>query len=567
MKKFLSAILALLLLASCFTFVGCDEEEVIELNVYNCEDYISQDDGDGSADLISMFEEHCKEKYGLNVKVNYSTFGTLENMYNELQLTKEKEGDSFKYAYDLVCPSDYMIQKLIAEDMLEKYDYTIEKGQLGYVNDYYDNASQFIIDLFDRYNWRDYATCYMWGTMGYVYNPEVLESKEGYVEGDERHWDFIWKDYTNNLGTIKDSIRDTYSLALGYVYNEELTALREKYEAGNLTKDEYADTIVSIFNRTDVETVKKVQDALTVLKSNIYGFEVDSGKKDMATGKIAINFAWSGDAVYTLDLAEEDGTELYYAVPEEGSNVWFDGWVMPKGANVPLAQEFINFLAQPENAQANMNYIGYTSPIGGDFMYENCVDWYGTFIMLECEEGEHTYSDGEKYYYDEYVGNIDEDVLNEFKNEGGTYNFIYPEYGDDGEVVDIYEEEGVTLYYNDLNYFFTNACIEESEYDDYIVITDVIDRQCSTQYPTEEIVNRCAIMKYFNNEEMKRLNDMWDEVKVSKVPSWLMIVIVIILVLGVVAGFITLALKKKGVSFNIKFKNKNLTLISREILK
>ena len=565
MKRFFKFFVSFSLLFSLLTLYG--EGEVIELKVYNWEDYISIDDGSGeSVDLIKKFEQHCKEKFNLDVKVKYSTFGTLENMYNELMLTRTQAKDgSYTYAYDLVCPSDYMVQKMILEGMVEKYDYTIEEGKLGYINGYYDNASKFIVDLFKKYGWQDYATGYMWGTMGFVYNPEVITKLPGYTEGDEKHWSFIWKEYVKNLGTIKDSIRDTYALALGYVYSEELATLRKSYESGSLTKAQYTDKVVEIFNRTDEESVNKVEEALSILKENIYGFEVDSGKKDMATGKIAINFAWSGDAVYTLDTADEDenGAELYYAVPEDGSNIWFDGWVMPKGANVPLAQEFINFLAQPENAKANMDFIGYTSVIAGNEMFENCVDNYGTYVMVECEapkEGEAAEkAEGEeeeeqskpfldkesrKYYCDKYVGELSEEELNKFKNADGTYNFLYPDYDKDDNVTGMHKEENVTLYKHDLNYFFANKTTDAAEEKtDFTVITDVIGRQCSTQYPTEDIVARCAIMKHFDDEQMLRLNNMWDEVKVSS--SGMSMVIPVIIVVLTCLVFVVIAIVKR----------------------
>ena len=565
MKRFFELFVSFSLLFSLFSLYG--EGEVIELRVYNWEDYISIDDGSGeSVDLIKKFEQHCKEKFNLDVKVKYSTFGTLENMYNELMLTRTQAKDgSYTYAYDLVCPSDYMVQKMILEGMVEKYDYTIQEGKLGYINGYYDNASKFIVDLFKKYGWQDYATGYMWGTMGFVYNPEVITKLPGYTEGDENHWSFIWKEYVKNLGTIKDSIRDTYALALGYVYSEELAALRKSYESKSITKAQYTDKVVEIFNRTDEESVNKVEEALSILKENIYGFEVDSGKKDMATGKIAINFAWSGDAVYTLDTADEDenGAKLYYAVPEEGSNIWFDGWVMPKGANIPLAQEFINFLAQPENAKANMDFIGYTSVIAGNEMFENCVDNYGTYIMVECEapkegeaaekaEGEEEEEESKpfldkesgKYYCDKYVGELSEEELNKFKNADGTYNFLYPDYDKDDNVTGMHKEENVTLYKNDLNYFFANKTTDAAEEKaDFTVITDVIGRQCSTQYPTEDIVARCAIMKHFDDEQMLRLNNMWDEVKVSS--SGMSMVIPVIIVVLTCLVFVVVAIMKR----------------------
>ena len=122
----------------------------------------------------------------------------------------------------------------------------------------------------------------------------------------------------------------------------------------------------NILNRTDDDTIEKVEQALIDAKKNVFGFEVDSGKNDMITGKININFAWSGDAVYAIDEAEEQEVYLNYSVPQEGSNIFFDGWVMPKGANTTLAEAFVNYISMPENACANMDYVGYTSVIAGD---------------------------------------------------------------------------------------------------------------------------------------------------------------------------------------------------------
>ena len=207
----------------------------------------------------------------------------------------------------------------------------------------------------------------MWGTIGYIYNtantlPEEL-----------KNWDSILSDKFNQKVTIKDSIRDTYILAVGAVYEEELK---------NLDKNapDYSQKIAEIFNRTDDATLKKVEDFLKTAKQRLYGFEVDSGKTDMITGKIEVNFAWSGDAVYTIDEAELAGLEFGYVVPEEGSNVWFDGWVMPNGANESLATKFINFVSEPNNVIRNMEYIGYTSCMAQQEVFD--------YILENEEEGE-----------------------------------------------------------------------------------------------------------------------------------------------------------------------------------
>ena len=373
MKRIFNFLLALVIAACTLPLTACKKSDVLYLNVFNAEEYISEYDEEWeTVDAIAAFEKYATEKYGKKVVVNYSTFGTLENMYNELQLTKKKGKDGYTYAYDLVCPSDYMIQRMINEDMLERYDMN-EDGTYAALGNYNDNASAFIQNLFNGKTekdevtgyvgkWSEYAACYMWGTMGFVYNPEVLAANtaDGDITEMVNSWSLPWNAYFKNLGTIKDSIRDTYALAVGYTYREELMQLSSLKADGVLSQDEYQSALIKVFNNVNTPLLDEFKEAgltgekldavyslfkkyegkntvdsvgvnLKNLKSNVYGFEVDSGKKDMAAGKIAINFAWSGDAAYTLDLADEDGTELFYEVPKEGSNIWFDAWVMPKG--------------------------------------------------------------------------------------------------------------------------------------------------------------------------------------------------------------------------------------------
>ncbi|MBR6737372.1 MAG: extracellular solute-binding protein [Clostridia bacterium] len=575
MKKFFSLTLAFLMLFPTIFSVGCaKKDDVIYLDVYNWEDYLCIDE---DVNLIEAFEEMASEKYQKTVKVNYSTFGTNENMYNELQLSKVKREDgSYDYGYDLVCPSDYMIQKMILEGMVEKYDRTLNN-----LTNYDTYSSNYILNLFETNGWTDYACAYMYGTMGFVYNPDVL-AQNGYQDGDELKWDLPWKTYYKNLGTIKDSIRDTYALAIGYVYSSELLTLKESYNSGNYTESEYSKEVEKIFNLTDPETVQKVTDALTVLKGNVYGFEVDSGKRDMASGKIAINFAWSGDAVYTLDIAEEAGTELYYTVPEEGSNIWFDGWVMPKGANVELAQDFVNFLADPENAKSNMNFIGYTPAVAGEEMVELCKEWYGVYTLIETTDVDNAdfIDDDGTAYFEYYIQDaIDEGLLveginytlNGIDSETGykkiTVSEIkYPEYDDDENIIGFTSEENVELFDYDVSFLLTTR-EDNLNGVTYSVWTDTLGRQLTTQYPDRETVMRCAIMKHFSDEEMKRLNDMWDEVKVMAMPTWLMWFIVISILVVAVVYPIMAELNKRGVRINIKRKNPNLRLIKREILK
>ena len=367
MKKYL---MLLILLVLPFVLVGCgnETEQGLVLRVYNWQDYIDEGiDDDGQKIGTSVMEEWQNwyyETYGEKVEVVYDTFETCETMMNTLKTGKT--------TYDLICPSEYTIQKMIRLDMLDKYDYNLKDKNGNLIMDNYHYVSPYLIDLFNDKGWNDYAVPYMWGTMGFIYNPENVK------EEDVKHWSILWDENYNNMATAKDSIRDTYVVGVMHVYYDELMALRSDWESGKITQEQYTKQVGLIMNRCDDETLLKVEKALKEMKDNVYGFEVDSGKSDIVTGKVSINFAWSGDAVYSLDVAEEEnGVYLNYEVPEEGSNVWFDGWVMPKGANKELAQSFVNYLCKPNIAVRNMNYIGYTSSIVGDDIIDMIDDWYG----------------------------------------------------------------------------------------------------------------------------------------------------------------------------------------------
>ena len=469
-RIFCAVSLLCLCLPMLLPLAGCSSSENVQtLRVYNWEDYISTSDDEGeSIDLIAKFEE---ENPG--VRVEYSTFGTNENMYNELKI-----GGG---GYDLVCPSDYMIMKMIAEDMCEPF--TEEFLQESHYAQY---ASPYIRELFDRNYaevngekryWSEYSVPYMWGTMGYVYNPELVDPH------DMESWAGIWKEANAGKSTIKDSVRDSYFLGVAYVYREELAALAQQYGVTDLSSEnytEYNDQLTEIMNRTDEQTLDAVKDALLTLKENLYGFEVDSGKQDIVTGKISINFAWSGDAVTAMNDAEpqldeetgelKQGVYLNYAVPEECSNIWFDGWVMPKGANVELAQKFIDFLSDPENAVANMNFIGYTSAIAGDAVFDEMLDWY-----------------------------------------------------DESEDAD---PDDLVAY--DLNYFFAGTGEDENRDYTIYVTQENVNRQISAQYPNEAIVARSAVMRFFDDETNAAVNELWEEVKGLPIPGWAYLVIAVI---------------------------------------
>ena len=465
MKKILTFaiifVLAFSLMMPCTAFAAQDNL----LRIYSWEDYIYTDEDTGKT-LADDFVDWYKQKTGKTIRVEYSTFGTNEIMYNELKIS----GSSSGYSYDLICPSEYMIQKMIKENMLEEYsaEFLDESNPENY---YINNVSGYIKNLFESHktengkSWANYAAGYMWGTMGFIFNPDKIDAN------DIAHWKAVWDEKYKNQSTLKDSVRDTYFMGLAYVYSDELTDLATQFKNGELTAEQYNKQVNTILNRTDDETIDKVEDALKQAKNNVFGFEVDSGKNDMITGKININFAWSGDAVYAMDEAEAQNVYLDYSVPVEGSNIFFDGWVMPKGANTKLAEAFVNYISMPENACANMDYIGYTSVIAGDDVFDRMVDYF------------------ELTTADDYAT--------------------------------LSADEQAELTAVDLSYFFDDLSDGRSA----TVYTDVTGRQFYAQYPDLDTINRCAIMNYFDSETNEKISVLWENVKGTELPVWVLILL------------------------------------------
>ncbi len=527
MRKYL---ILLLLLFLPLVLTGCDSnEEGLVLRVYNWQDYIDEGlDEDGQkigTSVIEEWQDWYYQTYNTKVSVVYDTFETCETMMNNLKTGKT--------TYDLVCPSEYTIQKMIRLEMLDTYDYDLKDKNGNPVMTNYHYVSPYLKQLFSSQGWEQYAVPYMWGTMGFIYDPENVN------EEDIKHWSILWDENYKNYATAKDSIRDTYVVGVMYVYYDELMNLKSDLEKGTITQKQYTQKIQEIMNRCDDETLSKVEKALKQMKNNVYGFEVDSGKSDIVTGKVSINFAWSGDAVYSLDVAEEENERyLNYQVPEEGSNVWFDGWVMPKGANKELAQSFVNYLCDPKIAVRNMNYIGYTSSIVGDEILDMIDDWYGAILPEYKEETS-------SWWYDEVNLNITDinlsyqvidneiylgsqkisDILQNIKDEDGT---PYSEY------------YNCTYYEVDLSYLFEGSVSEEYLTDGKVIVAvEERGRQFDTQYPDYDTISRCGIMEDFGDRNDAVLA-MWENVKIGDIPISLTIGLVIV----VVALFVALNVSK-----------------------
>ena len=344
----------------------------------------------------------------------------------------------------------------------------------------------------------------------------------------------------------------------------------------------YNDMIQEIFDfkldgsassdQENLEKIAVVKEELISLKNNIFGFEVDSGKNDIITGKIKLNLAYSGDAVYSIDTAYlEQDKELEYYVPEDGSNIWYDAWTLPKGSNKELAYTFLNYLSDPKNAADNMDYIGYTPYIVGDELFTLTGSWYGACDYLSTAT----------YYVDTYV--IYEDVLYNCIQDKESELLIYPtneEYFESLEYVegDEYAEGDMVsldgIIYNCLG-DTTTSPKDDSEnweevegYDLTFLYGEAItpgrkaiiypflgsENQLQTQYPNEEIIARCAIMNDFGsyNEEVVI---MWGQVKAytNMLPVYIFLGVVAFIAIVAITIYIT----RKNISLKYKKRMMN----------
>ena len=385
MKRHISLALTSLLLLSSINLVACTDTTSTQtrdenvLRVASWDEYIDMGGEDSyySADarpLYEEFEDWYKETYGKTIKVEYIALQDNETMYSKIKM-----GDS----YDLLCPSEYMIMKLATEDKLKPFPESFFDESLEH-NYFAKNLSPYIKEVFENgklsngASWADYAAGYMWGSTGFVFNPEEID------RSIMTSWNCLTAEECERKITAKDNVRDSYFMGLGMYYENELLALKDDYAAEKITKAQYRSQVESLMNDTSVETMGKVKKNLEQMRKNLYGLETDEGKLEVISGRLAASFQWSGDAVYILDEAEENDLALEYSIPDAASNLWFDGWVMMKDANEHAATAFVNFLSMPQNVIRNMYYIGYTSCIAGEEVFEYINETYSE------EEGETT---------------------------------------------------------------------------------------------------------------------------------------------------------------------------------
>ena len=301
MKKTVALLLTLSLAVLPLTACGSASSSGSngEVVVYNWGEYIDPD-------TISMFEEET------GIKVIYDEFETNEIMFPKIEAGASK--------YDVVCPSDYMIKKMIENDLLAEINYdNVPNAKANIGQQYWDMSKEF-----DPEN--KYSVPYCWGTVGILYNKTM-------VDGPVDSWSILWDEkYADNI-LMQDSVRDAFMVALklnGYSMNsvnpEELNAAKE---------------------------------SLIAQKPLVQAYVIDQVRDKMIGNEAAIGVIYSGEAIFT----QRENPDLEYVIPKEGTNVWIDSWVITKNApNKENAEKFIDFMCRPDIALKNFEYITYSTP-------------------------------------------------------------------------------------------------------------------------------------------------------------------------------------------------------------
>ena len=326
------------ILCAAFITIGCSnvDERASILKVYNWADYIDED-------LLGEFEGWYKEQTGEDVTVIYQLFDI-----NEIMLAKIERG---KEDFDVVCPSEYIIERMLKHDLLLPIN-----QDFGSTPNYIQHISPYIKNVFASIDGNgkdpnDYAVGYMWGTTGFLYNKKYV------TEEEVSTWSALWNPKFSKKLLVKDAFRDVYSPLLIY-------ANYDKIQSGEIDIDD-------LMHDSSDESIAVVEALLKKTKPHVAGWEADFGKEIMTKEKAWLNLSWSGDAVWAIEEASAVDVELGYVVPNEGSIVWFDGWVIPKYAkNTKAASYFINFMCMPENAIRNMDASGYVSSNGSQEVME-----------------------------------------------------------------------------------------------------------------------------------------------------------------------------------------------------
>lgn len=541
MKKSFVVIVAVMLLCVLALYAACEpiQENVDELVVYNWADYIYDYEDD--------FKAYYKSLTGRDIKVTYVTFDT-----NETMLTKILNGDSI---VDVMCPSEYAIQKLLEQDMLlemnyfgEAEDYIDTSSLNGYVHNSGNVDAQFVQKIDEVFGsvqvngadgaktvkMSDYFVPYMYGTLGILYNKVYFEELGIYDREtlNKANWGILFNDDgSGNMlsdgltGRIymKDSIRDSYAATVFYMLERGMLdglTVTDKNSA-NYGKLYTELSMGDMINTVDDQLIELCGDVLKTQKDQLYGYEVDFGKNELIQGIAYVDLAWSGDALYAVeeswdddyidpmleyDEGESGGYTLGYYVPHDSGNIWFDGWVIPKtcpDSHLQAAKIFINFLNELYVAANNMMEIGYTSAVDGEKVKNDA----------ECRE-----------------------ILAQ-----GYYV-----YGEDWEITD---EDGNVLSQEDCDY------ASWQEFEDYFFNNfDPID-DSNWRYPFEIMagneynrgIAELGVMRDFGANNYK-VSTMWEDVRSTGITAWALLgwtVLAAAVIVGVTALVVWLQRRSK----------------------
>ena len=290
----------------CILFIGggfyyAEESGVVnddKLVVYNWGEYIDPE-------VLTIFEEET----GINVV--YEEFETNEILYPKVS--------SGAIAYDVVCPSDYMIQRMIENDLLTEINFDNIPNIKNIGKQYMEQSRQF-----DPEN--KYSVPYCWGTVGILYNKTMVDEP---VDS----WSILWNPkYKDNI-LMQDSVRDAFGATLKYLGYS--------------------------LNSTDLDELTEAKNLLIEQKPLVQAYVIDQVRDKMIGNEAALGVIYSGEAIYT----QKENPNLEYVIPKEGSNIWIDSWVIPKNAeHKENAEKFINFLCRPDIALMNFEYITYSTP-------------------------------------------------------------------------------------------------------------------------------------------------------------------------------------------------------------
>lgn len=443
MKKIFSFFLSLIIFSLPFgALVGCGDRAEV-LKVYNLGEYMDED-------VIDGFEQWYKNETGKNIKLSYKTYSTNEDMYTEIY---KKKAD-----YDVVCSSDYILSRMLKNNLLLPIDREFVYGDGGESKSVSSSILQFVNDYENFDGQTDYVATerysvpYMWGTFGVMYRKDLTTNENGDNIFDWKNlsWDMLFKAGAfEGQRYMKNSIRDAYASASIVAHSNELSVLSNGFTDYN---DSYKTKLSEIINDTSSENMSSVESVLKAQKDYIFAYESDDGKDDMVTESPSALYGlfWSCDAGYAM----AENTSLYYGVPKEGANVWVDSFVIPKYAkNVQVAQYFLKYICQTDIAYLNREYAGCSSPITE-------------------------------------VAEYSESIIR------SAWNIVK------GEQVDL-DEDAMA----DAEYYI--EIFEETEYDDFG------DMFIEMLFPPQNVLSRCAVMRDSDKNACIEMAKMWIRTKAS----------------------------------------------------